>query len=133
VLNLITGRVSPQFHVQFDPSFQTAKRSFGGTSPPSLWQEVCGFGKSRVSLDSKSQTRSSADRLANQAGPTHNYGPDSQNAPYASLETREPDDDDWSDTASVDTPTGILQEPVLTQEHDDHDGDQTVRRSTRTF
>jgi hypothetical protein len=60
------------------------------------------------------------------------YGPDSQNAPDASLETREPDDDDWSDASSVDTPTGILHEPVLTQEHDDHDGDQTVRRSTRT-
>ena len=43
VLNINTGRVSPQFHVQFDPSFQTVKESFGGKSPPIQWQAVCGF------------------------------------------------------------------------------------------
>jgi len=43
VLNLTTGHVSPQFHVAFDPSFQTVKDSFGGQQPPSLWQQVCGF------------------------------------------------------------------------------------------
>ena len=43
VLNLRTGHVSPQFHVMFDPSFQTVKPSFEGGSPPSLWQQVCGF------------------------------------------------------------------------------------------
>ena len=43
VLNLKTGHVSPQFHVMFDPSFQTVKSSFGGGSPVSLWQTVCGF------------------------------------------------------------------------------------------
>jgi len=45
VLNLETGRVSPQFHVQFDPSFHTVKESFEGKPPPSLWQSVCGFEK----------------------------------------------------------------------------------------
>ena len=45
VLNLQTGRVSPQFHVRFDPSFHTMKKSFGGKSPPSMWQAVCGFAK----------------------------------------------------------------------------------------
>ena len=45
VLNINTGRVSPQFHVQFDPSFQTVKESFEGTSPPIQWQAVCGFAK----------------------------------------------------------------------------------------
>ena len=45
VLNINTGRVSPQFHVQFDPSFQTVKESFEGTSPSILWQAVCGFAK----------------------------------------------------------------------------------------
>jgi hypothetical protein len=30
VLSLTTGQVSPQFHVQFDPTFQTMKASFGG-------------------------------------------------------------------------------------------------------
>ena len=48
VLNLTTGRVSPQFHVQFDPSFQTLKKSFGGKSPPSHWQAVCGFSNGRA-------------------------------------------------------------------------------------
>ena len=43
VLNLETGRVSPQFHVSFDPSFQTMKQSFGGKSPMSRWQALCGF------------------------------------------------------------------------------------------
>ena len=43
VLNLQTGRVSPQFHVQFDPAFQTVNPAFGGTSPDSNWQAICGF------------------------------------------------------------------------------------------
>ena len=43
VLNIDTGRVSPQFHVKFDPCFQTMKASFGGKSPAVHWQEVCGF------------------------------------------------------------------------------------------
>ena len=43
VLNLETGHVSPQFHVVFDPSFQTIKRSFGGKPPKSYWQDKCGF------------------------------------------------------------------------------------------
>ena len=45
VLNLSTGRVSPQFHVQFDPGFHTVKKSFGGQSPPSMWQAICGFAR----------------------------------------------------------------------------------------
>jgi hypothetical protein len=44
VLDLATGRVSPQFHVAFDPSFQTRMRkSFGDSPPPSHWQVKCGF------------------------------------------------------------------------------------------
>ena len=43
VLNLETGLVSPQFHVVFDPSFQTIKKSFGGNPPKSQWQVKCGF------------------------------------------------------------------------------------------
>lgn len=51
VLNLQTGRALPQHHTQFDPSFQTVKGAFGGNSPPSSWQRVCGFTnhKSKVS------------------------------------------------------------------------------------
>ena len=43
VLSLTTGLVSPQFHLTFDPSFQTIKKSFDGQSPKSLWQEKAGF------------------------------------------------------------------------------------------
>lgn len=42
-----TGRVSPQHHAQFDPSFQTMRAPFGGNSPQSLWQQACGFTKCR--------------------------------------------------------------------------------------
>jgi hypothetical protein len=47
VLNLSTGHVSPQFHVAFDPTFQSVKASFDGLLPPSQWQAKCGFRKSR--------------------------------------------------------------------------------------
>ena len=46
VLNLTTGRVSPQFHVAFDSQFQTVRGTYGATRkdlPTSKWQEVCGF------------------------------------------------------------------------------------------
>jgi hypothetical protein len=49
---MTTGLTSPQFHVKFDPTFQTLRKSFGGQSPPSGWQAKCGFtlekGKSKV-------------------------------------------------------------------------------------
>jgi hypothetical protein len=47
VLNLTTGHVSPQFHVKFDPKFQTVRESLGNSAPPSEWQVECGF-KSRI-------------------------------------------------------------------------------------
>ena len=43
VLNLKTGHVSPQFHVTFDPKFETVRHSLGNLSPPSEWQKMCGF------------------------------------------------------------------------------------------
>ena len=61
VLNLTTARVSPQYHVQFDPSFQTIRESFGGIEPPSHWQSICGFTKSRKTPKSdQSQDHESA-------------------------------------------------------------------------
>jgi transposase InsO family protein len=41
VLDTETGFVSPQFHVKFDPTFQTTRE--GGHQPPGLWQQKCGF------------------------------------------------------------------------------------------
>ncbi len=46
VLNLTTGLCSPAYHVVFDPSFETMRRSFGNYPPVSKWQEVCRFRKS---------------------------------------------------------------------------------------
>jgi hypothetical protein len=43
VLHLKTGHVSPQFHVTFDPKFETVRQSLGNLSPPSEWQKICGF------------------------------------------------------------------------------------------
>jgi hypothetical protein len=43
VLNLTTGHVSPQFHVKFDPKFQTVRESLGNLAPQSDWQVECGF------------------------------------------------------------------------------------------
>ena len=52
VLNLTTGHVSPQFHVKFDPKFQTVRESLGNSAPPSEWQVECGF-KSRKRTEVK--------------------------------------------------------------------------------
>jgi hypothetical protein len=43
VLNLVTGRVSPQFHVSFDPLFQTVKKTYGGLPVIISWQSKAGF------------------------------------------------------------------------------------------
>ncbi|KAI2507935.1 hypothetical protein MHU86_6468 [Fragilaria crotonensis] len=43
VLNLKTDHVSPQFHVTFDPKFETVRQSLGNLSPLSEWQKLCGF------------------------------------------------------------------------------------------
>ena len=42
VLNLKTGRVSPQFHVALDPAFSTVSGRDGSPPPVSLWQLQCG-------------------------------------------------------------------------------------------
>jgi hypothetical protein len=41
VLNMETG--SPQFHVKFDPKFETVKCSLDKNNPESKWQIECGF------------------------------------------------------------------------------------------
>jgi hypothetical protein len=43
VLHPKTGHVSPQFHVTFDPKFETVRQSLGNQSPPSECQKMCGF------------------------------------------------------------------------------------------
>lgn len=43
VLNLQTGHVSPQFHVQYDDLYDTLKPTAGNPSPQLRWQERAGF------------------------------------------------------------------------------------------
>jgi hypothetical protein len=42
ILNLSTGLVSPQFHVKYDPTFQTVMNP-DEPIPKSQWQHLCGF------------------------------------------------------------------------------------------
>ena len=53
VLNLKTGRVSPQFHVALDPTFSTVSGRDGTQPPVSLWQMQCGFRKGNKHLASE--------------------------------------------------------------------------------
>ena len=50
VLNLKTGRVSPQFHIKMDPTFSTVSGMDGNNPPQSYWQAQCGFIKGKRSL-----------------------------------------------------------------------------------
>ncbi len=43
VLNLITGRVSPQFHVVLDPTFSSVNGQDGSSPPPCHWQVASGI------------------------------------------------------------------------------------------
>jgi len=52
VLNLKTGRVSPQFHVALDPTFSTVSGRDGTLPPVPLWQMQCGFRKGNKHLAS---------------------------------------------------------------------------------
>jgi hypothetical protein len=65
VLNLTTGHVSPQFHVKFDPKFQTVRESLGNSAPPSEWQVGCGF-KSRKRTEVKQLEPRKEDHLQTQ-------------------------------------------------------------------
>ena len=125
VLNLTTGRVSPQFHVQFDPRFQTMKASFDGRSPLSSWQTACGF---------------SADSIFKPEGatPFQPEGATTTNVPswhpepvveipkdlpdFCPTDTEEDDD-----SKSVSTIGSLEEEPLQPPQED-----ETLRRSNRT-
>ncbi len=42
-LSLTTGLVSPQFHAKYDDKFETVMGGGNNVTPPSKWQEKCGF------------------------------------------------------------------------------------------
>jgi hypothetical protein len=64
-LSLQTGHVSPQFHVSFDPSFQTVKKSFAGQSLTSKWQYKTGFDKSSTDKPVLPSTSTTAQATSN--------------------------------------------------------------------
>jgi hypothetical protein len=68
ILNLKTGHVSPQFHVTFDPKFETVRQSMGNLSPPSEWQKICGFTTSSAS-NLQGLNQSTQDQLVHQGVP----------------------------------------------------------------
>ena len=55
VLNLTTGLVSPQFHVSFDPSFQTVKRTYEGLPLDIKWLQAVGLKASAPKTRSTTQ------------------------------------------------------------------------------
>ena len=68
ILNLKTGHVSPQFHVTFDPKFETVRQSMGNLSPPSEWQKICGFTTSSATKPQGSK-QSTQDQLVHPGVP----------------------------------------------------------------
>ena len=59
VLNLQTGLVSPRFHIAFDPSFQTVKRTFEGLPLEIKWQQAAGFRASSKSMSTAQREQTS--------------------------------------------------------------------------
>ena len=49
VLNIETGRVSPQFHIKFDPTFSSVRPSSGNRAIEPLWMAQCGFERRKAS------------------------------------------------------------------------------------
>ena len=76
VLSLTTGLVSPQFHVSFDTTFQTMKKSFGGHEPPSMWQAKAGFVEGE-------QIKTTKVRKEPMRGRTNNEQPEAEYVPFA--------------------------------------------------
>jgi hypothetical protein len=58
VLNLVTGHVSPQFHVNVDDFFETLRPTTGNAMPRSDWQKMTGFIKGTAMGQSHQSTAS---------------------------------------------------------------------------
>jgi hypothetical protein len=114
VLSLQTGQVSPQIHVQFDPTFPMMKSKFGGQSLESPWQSICGF---------------TSNPMPKQEGATVEV-PVWSPEPVVELPKDLPDlqavsTDEDNDSKSVSTIGSIEEEPFQSGE------DETLRRSNR--
>ena len=133
VLNLDTGRVSPQYHVEFDPSFHTMRKSFGGKSPKSSWQHVCGF------LKNKFNPKSCKGKAIFFGGKAQRgtYLEPLKMQPLPKPDFVSPTMEDPKETATVDQstesthPTTSKPEGVDSQQDEVAPADSTLRRSTR--
>jgi Reverse transcriptase (RNA-dependent DNA polymerase) len=96
VLNLETGLVSPQFHVTFDPTFQTMRKQFQNNVPLSHWQYKAGFvnkpDDTSIIAPDTNQPRKSSNKLTTLHRPPqlrihdiHHQAPDAQDQFTSSL------------------------------------------------
>ena len=120
VLNLKTGRVTPQFHVKFDTKFDTVKPGKDNVRPESLWQQVCGFKEdkssvSKVTTKEKSTAKSTARKV--------HFVPE----PVSELQQ----DTSEVEETQVTVPEGVPQEELPVMETGDDVSQEQIRRLSR--
>ena len=98
VLNLQTGLVSPQFHVSFDPSFQTVKRTYEGLPLEIKWLQAVGF-------KANPKPRSSIQREHTSSSPA------SLAVPPSNLQFSSMDDSDFQDRTPVQEDINLQDSP----------------------
>ena len=123
VLNLETGRVSPQFHVQFDPSFSSVMPGSGNSVPRSTWQAAAGLVSSQSSFKLMDRTTHHTEEV---------FIGDSDTP--AAMDEGEPEDHtqestmlDTSDPTTTEN-KGANDEPTLSSANSENEG---ARRSSR--
>ena len=76
--SLSMGRLSPQFHVSFDPSFTTINDCDGNIVLPSYWHDMCGFKKGNKSLFVYSEQHDPSSNVFNPSYQGHNNSDNSE-------------------------------------------------------
>ena len=75
LLNLDTGRASPQFHAKFDDDFDTTRPDSVVKPPMSRWQERTFFFKRAANKATESATTPTTKKKGPNAGMRENHGP----------------------------------------------------------
>jgi hypothetical protein len=118
VLNLLTGHVSPQFHVVVDDFFETLRISAGNPLPKSDWQKATGFIRS-------AQHRRTVESMSPLA-PPKNDGMDQE----SNMQTQEEDDkmtNDENEIIDFQQPPCTSDEETGQSTDDRHKQDDTIR------
>ena len=114
VLNLSTGCVSPQFHVQYDDFFETVRPSAGNPPTPSQWQKLAAFRKDPIAIAPSEGVMPSSEGAAapdvsdippTEAEPDEVTAPDEPDTADADEEADDFPPDDADDTAMPPTST----------------------------